>query len=144
MRPTRPLLIGLLMAAGAAPCLAATTQFLLLPMKESVGPATRAVVIESPHRISFKALDCATTVNLGGVVTEITQPDSSKNYTGTAYAGELKLESGGAVSGFVMNRPMPVGTRLSGFKVIEDGQTCSELIDGKPYVFKKYVAEVSR
>lgn len=144
MCPSRLLLSSLVLASFATPCLAVTTQFLLLPMKEKVGPDTRAVVVESPSKVSFKALDCSTTVNLGGVVAEIANPDASKNYTGTAYAGELKVENGGSISGFVMNRPMPTGTRLSGFQVAEDGQTCAELINGKPYIFKKYVAVVSR
>lgn len=127
----------------ALPCLADTTQFLLIPMSQEVSGQTTAEVIEPPKKVTFKALDCATTANLGGIVSENSfSTDASKDYSGTAYSSEVRMPTG-QVSGFVMNRPLNPGARLSGFKVAESGQTCSELIDGKPFAFRKYVATVA-
>lgn len=116
-----------------------TTEYLLLPMRVDVTGQTRADVIEPPHAINFKADDCGITATVGGS-SEIDFGGKSEHYSGTAYSSELKVEGSGQVSGFVMAHAIKAGAQLSDFKALEDGQTCSEKIDGKYQIFKKYSA----
>jgi hypothetical protein len=116
-----------------------TTEYLLLPMRVDVTRQTRADVIEPPHVINFKADDCGITATVGGS-SEVDFGGKSEHYSGTAYSSELKVEGSGQVSGFVMAHAIKAGAQLSDFKSLEDGQTCSEKIDGKYQIFKKYSA----
>lgn len=115
------------------------TEYLLLPMSVEVSPKARANVLEPPQPVHFQVDDCGITANLGAGG-EADPGAKSEHYSGTAYSSELKLEGSGQVSGFVMAHPIKAGGALSGFRVMEDGQTCTETIDGKIRVFKKYSA----
>lgn len=118
---------------------AANKEFLLLPMSAGIGNQSRAVVVESSKPVTFKTIDCGNGGNVGEP-SEYASPLTDKDYTGTAYAGEIKVEGAGTLSGFVMAHQVKVGTRFSNFTLLNNGQTCSEMINGKPFVFRKYTA----
>lgn len=130
-----------LVAFGLAPTLhAETTEYLLLPMRADFGPNTHAVVVEPAQVVSIKVDDCGITSRVGET-SELANFSPSKNHAGTAYTGEIKIDESGQVSsGYVMSHAMNVGTQLSDFTILEDGQTCSEMVNGKFLVFKKYSA----
>jgi hypothetical protein len=140
MQPRKVMLTSLV-AFGLAPILhAETTEYLLLPMRADLGPNTHAVVIEPLQVVSFKVDDCGITSRVGET-SELADFSPSKNHAGTVYTGEIKIEDSGQVSsGYVMSHAMNVGTQLSNFTILEDGQTCSEMVNGKFLVFKKYSA----
>jgi hypothetical protein len=140
MQPRKVMLTSLV-AFGLAPILhAETTEYLLLPVRADLGQNTHAVVIEPLQLVSFKVDDCGITSPVGES-SELVNFSPSKNHAGTAYIGEIKIEdSGQESSGYVMGHVMNVGTQLSNFTILEDGQTCSEMVNGKFLVFKKYSA----
>jgi hypothetical protein len=139
MRPTITICLVPLFALAAPARAADATEYLLLPMRFDVDKSMRANVIEPPHPVSFKADDCGITAMVGAS-SELQLGEKSEHYSGTAYSSELKVEGSGRVSGFVMAHALKVGTELADFRPLEEGQTCTETIDGKIQVFRKYSA----
>lgn len=128
-----------IVAALASPALAETTEHLLIPLEDDMPSNGEAVVVEQPHPVTFETGDCGksfTVVGDGGGTTD----SPAEHYGGTAYSGDLEVSGSGKVAAFVMTHEVKVGTRLSHIQILDSGQRCSERIDGKNYVFRKYSA----
>lgn len=117
-------------AAMAAP--GDGNQYLLVPVSQA--PAAIR-----PATATFTTTDCATRVNFADA-NPFALPPQSLPYTGTAYPALIRVKDSVPVAGYVMQHGLKNGAVLTHLKVAEEGQTCAELIQGKPVIFKKYTA----
>jgi hypothetical protein len=128
-----------IVAALASPVLAETTEHFLIPLEDDMPGDGEAVVVEQPRPVSFETGDCGTSFTVLGDGGDSTN-SPAEHYGGTAYSGELEVSGSGRVSAFVMAHKVEVGTHLSNIQLIDSGQRCSERINGKNFVFRKYSA----
>lgn len=115
------------LSATAAPT--SGSEYLLIPLThaQAAGKATLATT------------DCATQVNFADS-NPFNNPLPSQRYTGTAYPAVIHVKGSAPVAGYVMQHGLKDGTVLANLTGAEEGQTCAEIIQGKPVIFRKYTA----
>lgn len=133
----------MLLLATASLCLAPsafaqTVEYLLVPTSATLAPTDEGMVVGT-NGYSLTTTSCsATTDQYGNVITDL-------NFSGTAYETDLRLFQSGShqpsnLSVYVMQQPLSRGTRLTGFTLLNNGEVCTENINGVPYQFQKYQA----
>jgi hypothetical protein len=141
MRHHFPLLTACLAALASQGSAAAPPQYLFIHANQAIPAATLATVSERPQPVTFRADDCGITAMLDGGPDYPGAGISSAHFSATAYRGQLLLDGAGQPAAYMMARPLRQGQQLFNFKLLENGQPCSEQIDGKTVMFRMYSAE---
>lgn len=117
-------------AALAAP--GGSSEYLLVPV-------SHAAAAVPPAAAGLTTTDCATRVNFADA-NPFALPPQSQHYAGTAYPALIRIKGSAPVDGYVMQHGLKNSAELANLKVAEEGQTCAEMVQGKPVIFKKYTA----